>query len=66
VRSCGPSPQVPCNEAGAVRSACLKGKKMAIKMKVRTNKNISVVIFVKSMHTLEIKTKKYSSPFFYE
>jgi len=57
---------VPCNEADAVRSACLKGKKMAIKMKVRTNKNISVVIFVKSMHILEIKIKKYSSPFFYE
>jgi len=57
---------VPCNEADAVRSACLKGKKMAIKMKVRTNKNISVVIFVKSMHILEIKTKNCSSPFFYE
>ena len=23
VRSCGPSPRVPCNEADAVRSACL-------------------------------------------
>jgi len=41
-------------------------KQMAIKMKVRTNKNISVVIFVKSMHILEIKTKNCSSPFFYE
>jgi len=57
---------VVLHEADAVRSACLKGKKMAIKMKVRTNKNISVVIFVKSMHILEIKTKKCSSPFFYE
>ncbi len=27
-------------------------------MKVKTNKNISVVIFVKSIHILEIKTKK--------
>jgi hypothetical protein len=54
------------NEADAVRSACLKGKKMAIKMKVKTNKNISVAIFAKTMHILEIKTKKCSSPFFYE
>jgi hypothetical protein len=53
----GPSPQVPCNEADAVRSACLNGKKMAIKMKAKTNKNISVVIFFKSMYILEIKTK---------
>jgi len=66
VRSCGPSPRVPCNEADAVRSACLYGKKIAIKIKVKTNKNISVVIFVKSMHILEIKTKNCSSPFFYE
>jgi hypothetical protein len=66
VRSCGPSPQVRCNKADAVRSACLYGKKMAIKMKVKTNKNISVVTFAKSMHILDIKTKKCSSPFFYE
>jgi len=39
---------------------------MAIKMKVKTNKNISVVIFLKSMHILDIKTKKGTSPFFYE
>jgi len=31
---------------------------MAIKMKVKTNKNTSVVIFLKSMHILEIKTNK--------
>jgi len=66
VQSCGPSPRVPCNKADAVRSACLKGKKMAIKMKVKTNKNISVVIFFKSMQFLDTKTKKCSSPFFYE
>jgi len=66
VQSCGPSPQIPCNEADAVRSACLYGKKMAIKMKVKTNKNISVVIFLKSMRILDIKTKNCSSPFFYE
>jgi len=39
---------------------------MAIKMKVQTNKNISVVIFLKSVHIPDIKTKKCSSPFFYE
>ena len=66
VRSCGTSPRVPCNNADAVRSACLKGKKMAIKMKVKTGKDISVVIFLKSMHILESKTKNCSSPFFYE
>ena len=66
VQSCGPSLRVPCNEADAVRSACLYGKKMAIKMKVKTNKNISVVIFLKSMRILDIKTKNCSSPFFYE
>jgi len=48
VRSCGPSPRVPCNEADAVRSACLNGKKMPIKINVNTNKIFSVVIFVKS------------------
>ena len=58
VRSCGPSPRLPCNEADAVRSACLYGKKRTIKMKVKTNKNISIVIFFKSMYILEIKTKK--------
>jgi hypothetical protein len=46
VRSSGPSLRMPCNEADAVRSACLNGKRTAIKMKV--------------------KTRKYSSPFFYE
>jgi hypothetical protein len=35
-------------------------------MKVKTNNNNSVVIFFKSMYILEIKTKKCSSPFFYE
>jgi len=45
-------------------SVCLYGKKMAIKMKVKINKNISVVIFLKSMHILDIKTKKCSSRVF--
>ena len=37
--------------------ARLNGKKMAIKMKVKTNKNISVVIFIKNMYILESKIK---------
>jgi len=31
VRSCGPSPQILCNEADAVSSACLNGKKWRLK-----------------------------------
>jgi len=57
---------MPCNEADAARSARLNGKKMAIKIKVITNKTISAVIFVRNMYILESKTKKCSSPFFYE
>ena len=33
-------------------------KKMAIKMKVKTNKHTSVVIFMKNMYILESKTRK--------
>ena len=33
-------------------------------MKEKTNKNISVVIFAKSMHILEIKTKNARRYFF--
>jgi len=54
------------NKADAVRSACLKGKKMAIKIKVKTNKCFSIIIFIESMYIHEIKTKKCSPPFFYE
>jgi len=49
---------MPCNEADAVRLTRLNGKKMAIKLKVKTNKNISFVIFVKNMYILESKTRK--------
>ena len=38
--SCGPSLRMPCNEADAVRSACLNGKKMAIIIKSVNRKNI--------------------------
>ncbi len=66
VRSCGPSLRVSCNKADAVRSACLNGKKMAIKIKMITSKIFPVVIFIENMYILESRTKKYSSPFFYE
>jgi len=39
-------------------SACLKGKEMAIKMKVKTNNNFLVVFFIENMYILESKTKK--------
>jgi len=39
---------------------------MATKIEEKTNKNISVAIFMKSMYILESKKKKCSSPFFYE
>jgi len=64
VQSCGTSPRVPCNEADAVRSACLKGKKTAIKMKAKTGKDISVVFLVENMYILESKTKKEHRHFF--
>jgi len=55
---------MPCNEADAVILARLQGKKMAIKMKVKTNKSISVVFFVKCMYILESKTKNDHRHFF--
>jgi hypothetical protein len=56
---------MPCNEADAVRSARLEGKKMAIKIKVTTNKNISVVIFVKNMYILESEIIEYERRHFF-
>jgi len=41
-------------------------KKMAIKIKVKTNKNTSSVIFVEDMYILESKTKNERRHFFYE
>jgi len=57
---------MPCNEADAVRSVHLKGKKMAIKVK---NSNKKIVTFVVSEITLNIAENKLimkTSPFFYE
>jgi hypothetical protein len=35
---------MPCNEADAVRSARLNGKKMAIKIKCLTRKIVAIII----------------------
>jgi len=55
---------MPCNEEDAVRLARMEGKKMAIKIKLTTNKNISVIIFIKSMYILESKIKNDHRHFF--
>jgi hypothetical protein len=66
VRSCGPSPRVPCNEADAVRSARLNGKKMAIKLKNLNEKIVKIIILEKNLHVTEKKLIIKTSPFFYE
>jgi hypothetical protein len=38
-----------CNEADAVRSACLNGKKMAIKIKDKNRKNVQNIVLEKSI-----------------
>jgi len=49
---------MPCNEAGAVRSARSESKKMAIKIKNKNKKKI--------LHIIEKKIIIKTSPFFYE
>jgi len=66
VRSCGPSPQVPCNEADAVRLACLHGKKMAFKIKNKTEKVFKIIILEKILHITENKLIIKTSLFFYK
>ena len=64
--SCGLSLQMPCNEAGAVRLARLKGKKMAIKIKNANKKNAPFIVLEKIMHIAENETIMNTSPFFHE
>jgi hypothetical protein len=66
VRSCGPSPRVPCNEADAVRSTCLNGKKMVIKIKNKKEKIVKITILEKILYIAEKKLIIKTSPFFYE
>jgi len=49
-----------------VRSARLRGKKMAIKVKMQTGKNVQVIIFEKILYIAENKMIMKTSPFFYE
>jgi hypothetical protein len=53
-----------CNEADAVRSARLNGKKMAIKIKITNRKNIQNIVLEKIMHIAENKLLVETSPFF--
>jgi len=57
---------VPCNEADAVRSARLKGKKMAIKIKNENEKRFKITILEKILHITKNKLIIETSPFFYE
>jgi hypothetical protein len=57
---------MPRNEADAVRSARLKGKKMAIKIKDSNRKNVRVIVLEKILYIAENKITMKSSPFFYE
>jgi hypothetical protein len=57
---------MPCNEAGAVRSACLNGKKMAIKIKNKNEKSVKIIILEKDLYITEKKIIIKTSPFFYE
>jgi len=56
---------MPCNEAGAVRSARSESKKMAIKIKNKNKKKVSIIILEKILHIIEKKIIN-TSPFFYE
>ena len=62
----GPSLRMSCNEADAVRSARLTGKKMAIKIKNTNNKIITFDVFEIILHIAENKLIMKVSPFFYE
>jgi len=57
---------MPCNEADAVRSARLNGKKMAIKIKNTYRKNVQVIVLEKILYIAENKMIMKTSPFFYE
>jgi len=57
---------MPCNEADAVRSARSESKKMAIKIKSKNKKKVSIIILEKILHIIEKKIIIETSPFFYE
>jgi len=57
---------MPCNVADAVRSARLRGKKMAIKIENKNKKNIQIIGLEKILYIAEMKKIMKTSPFFYE
>jgi len=57
---------MPCNEADAVRSARLYGKKMAINIKIINKENIRIIVLEKILYLAENKIMMRTSPFFYE
>jgi hypothetical protein len=57
---------MPCNEAGAVRSARSESKKMVIKIKNKNKKKVTIIILKKILHIIEKKIIIKTSPFFYE
>jgi len=57
---------VPCNEADAVRSACLKGKKMAIKIRNKNEKIDKIIILKRILYLTKNRLIIKISPFFYE
>jgi len=57
---------MPCNEADAVISACLEGRKMAIKIKKANKKNVPFIVLEKIMQIAENERGMELSPFFYE
>jgi hypothetical protein len=57
---------MPRYEADAVRSARLKGKKMAVEIKDTNRENVQVNILEKTLVIAENKIIMKASPFFYE
>jgi hypothetical protein len=57
---------MPWYEADAVRSARLKGKKMAIQIKKAYKKNVPFIVLEKIMQIAENEIIMDTSPFFYE
>jgi hypothetical protein len=55
---------MPCNEAKAVRSTCLNGKKMAIKIENKNKKNIQIMALKKILYIAEKKLIMRTLPFF--
>jgi len=48
---------MPCNKADEVRSTRLKGKKMAIKIKVKTNKAFQFLFLARACISLKSKQR---------